>query len=82
MQEKSLKEKTSFAERVSDKDTELDRLRGMLRVKAHQSDTTEELEARVRALTEQLIMKQTNADACSAERHSLQVSCTLFLKII
>lgn len=74
LQEKNVKEKTSFAERLADKESELDRLRGMLRVKAHQSDTTEELESRVRALTEQLILKQTNADACNAERHSLQVS--------
>lgn len=73
LQEKCIKEKTSFAERLADKEGELVRLRGMVRVKAHQSDTTEELEARVRALTEQLIMKQTNADACSAERYSLQV---------
>ncbi|KAL3873305.1 hypothetical protein ACJMK2_036441 [Sinanodonta woodiana] len=65
------KQKTAFQSRLSDRETEIDKLRNQLSTKSMSSTTEYELESRVRALTESLIQKQTIVEALSTEKNSL-----------
>ncbi|XP_052270868.1 golgin subfamily A member 5-like isoform X2 [Dreissena polymorpha] len=65
------RQKTSFQSRISDRETEVERLRGQLATKSMSSTTESELESRVRELTESLIQKQTMVEALSTEKNSL-----------
>lgn len=65
------KQKTSFQSRLSDRESEIERLRNQLMTKSMSSSTEGELENRVRSLTESLIQKQTVLEALSTEKNSL-----------
>ncbi|XP_013084244.2 golgin subfamily A member 5-like isoform X1 [Biomphalaria glabrata] len=69
--EELYKQKTAFQSRISDRETEIEKLRNQLMTKSMSTSTENELESRVRALTESLIQKQTVLEALSTEKNSL-----------
>ncbi|XP_059159175.1 golgin subfamily A member 5-like [Physella acuta] len=65
------KQKATFQSRISDRETEIEKLRSQLMTKSMSSSTENELESRLRSLTESLIQKQTVLEALSTEKNSL-----------
>ncbi|XP_078349611.1 golgin subfamily A member 5-like isoform X2 [Oculina patagonica] len=63
--------KTSFMSQIQERENEIQKLRNQLATKALTSTSEEELGNRVRALTENLIQKQTLIEALSTEKNSL-----------
>lgn len=70
-QEELRTNKTSFMSQIQERENEIQKLRNQLASKALTSTSEEELENRVRALTENLIQKQTLIEALSTEKNSL-----------
>lgn len=70
-QEELRTNKTSFMSQIQERENEIQKLRNQLATKALTSTSEEELENRVRALTENLIQKQTLIEALSTEKNSL-----------
>ncbi|KAL8610947.1 hypothetical protein ACOMHN_042564 [Nucella lapillus] len=65
------KQKGNYQTRITDRETEIDKLRNQLTTKSISSTSESELESRVRSLTESLIQKQTMLEALSTEKNSL-----------
>lgn len=63
--------KSSFMSQLQERENEIQKLRNQLATKALTSTSEEELGNRVRALTENLIQKQTLIEALSTEKNSL-----------
>ncbi|EDO46852.1 predicted protein [Nematostella vectensis] len=63
--------KTSLMNQIQERETEIQRLKNQIATKALTSTSEAELENRVRALTENLIQKQTVIEALSTEKNSL-----------
>ncbi|XP_015748228.1 PREDICTED: golgin subfamily A member 5-like [Acropora digitifera] len=63
--------RASFMTQIQERENEIQKLRTQLATKALTSTTEEELENRVRALTENLIQKQTLIEGLSTEKNSL-----------
>lgn len=63
--------KTSFMAQIQERENEIQKLRNQLATKALTSTSEEELGNRVKALTENLIQKQTLIEALSTEKNSL-----------
>lgn len=63
--------RTSFMSQIQERENEIQKLRSQLATKALTSTTEEELENRVRTLTENLIQKQTLIEALSTEKNSM-----------
>lgn len=70
-QEEVRANKTIFMSQIQERENEIQKLRNQLATKALTSTSEEELENRVRALTENLIQKQTLIEALSTEKNSL-----------
>ncbi|XP_076464926.1 golgin subfamily A member 5-like [Babylonia areolata] len=65
------KQKVNYQTRITDRETEIEKLRNQLTTKSISSTSESELESRVRSLTESLIQKQTMLEALSTEKNSL-----------
>lgn len=65
------KQKCAFQARIGDREADIEKLRNQLMTKSMSSNTENELESRVRSLTESLIQKQTVLEALSTEKNSL-----------
>lgn len=65
------KQKTTFQNRLSERESEIDKLKHQLSTKYMSSATEIELESRVKELTESLIQKQTTVETLSTEKNSL-----------
>lgn len=65
------KQKTAFQSAIKNREDEIEKLRNQLTTKNLCSTTEDELESRVRTLTESLIQKQTMLEAISTEKNSL-----------
>ncbi|KAJ7365414.1 Golgin sub A member 5 [Desmophyllum pertusum] len=63
--------KTTFMSQIQERENDIQKLRNQLATKALTSTSEEELGNRVRALTENLIQKQTLIEALSTEKNSL-----------
>uniref|UniRef100_A0A224YU51 Muscle myosin heavy chain n=1 Tax=Rhipicephalus zambeziensis TaxID=60191 RepID=A0A224YU51_9ACAR len=63
--------KEALQQRLSERESELEKLRKQIMTKSMSSTSEEELEARLHALTENLIQKQTLVEALSTEKNSL-----------
>ncbi|CAN7992720.1 unnamed protein product [Ixodes hexagonus] len=63
--------KDSFRQRLTERDSELEKLRKQIMTKSMSTTSEAELEARLHALTESLIQKQTLVEALSTEKNSL-----------
>jgi hypothetical protein len=66
-----VKQKSGFLSRIQGRDDEISRLRSQLVAKSMNASNQEELENRLRALTESLIQKQTTLESLSTEKNSL-----------
>ncbi|KAL1439488.1 hypothetical protein MTO96_010176 [Rhipicephalus appendiculatus] len=64
--------KEALQQRLSERESELEKLRKQIMTKSMSSTSEEELEARLHALTENLIQKQTLVEALSTEKNSLR----------
>lgn len=67
------KQKTTYQNCVRDRENEIEKLRNQLTTKSMSSTSENELESRVRSLTESLIQKQTVLEALSTEKNSLNL---------
>ncbi|GAB1609746.1 golgin subfamily A member 5-like [Argonauta hians] len=67
------KQKAQFLNKVKEREDEVDILKNQLMTKSLHSNTEDELESRVRTLTESLIQKQTVLEAISTEKNSLSL---------
>ncbi|XP_029642822.1 golgin subfamily A member 5 [Octopus sinensis] len=67
------KQKALFHSKLKERDEEVDNLKNQLMTKSLHSNTEDELESRVRTLTESLIQKQTVLEAISTEKNSLSL---------
>ncbi|KAI1287714.1 Golgin subfamily A member 5 [Halotydeus destructor] len=67
--------KESLGQRISDRDQEIEKLRKQLVAKRSSSSgaSIQELEARVKSLTENLLQKQTLVEQMTSEKHSLSL---------
>ncbi|CAN7994874.1 unnamed protein product [Ixodes hexagonus] len=63
--------KDGFRQRLAERDAELEKLRKQIMTKSMSTTSEAELEARLHALTESLIQKQTLVEALSTEKNSL-----------
>uniref|UniRef100_A0A2R5LHM4 Putative muscle myosin heavy chain n=1 Tax=Ornithodoros turicata TaxID=34597 RepID=A0A2R5LHM4_9ACAR len=63
--------KDSLQQRLSERDSEVERLRKQIATKSMSTTSEAELEARLHALTESLIQKQTLVEALGTEKNSL-----------
>lgn len=63
--------KEGFRQRLAERDAELEKLRKQIMTKSMSTTSEAELEARLHALTESLIQKQTLVEALSTEKNSL-----------
>ncbi|XP_014681763.1 PREDICTED: golgin subfamily A member 5-like isoform X2 [Priapulus caudatus] len=72
-QEDLRKHKLLMHSRLQDRDKEIERLRNQLTTKAASTSSESELEARLHALTESLIQKQTLLEALSTEKNSIRL---------
>ncbi|KXJ05641.1 golgin subfamily A member 5, partial [Exaiptasia diaphana] len=70
-QDEMQRTKNSFMSQIQEREGEIQRLRNQLATKTLTSTSEAELENRVRALTENLIQKQTMIEALSTEKNSL-----------
>ncbi|OWF43826.1 golgin subfamily A member 5-like isoform X2 [Mizuhopecten yessoensis] len=67
------KQKGTFQNCVRDRELEIEKLRNQLATKSMSSTSENELESRVKSLTESLIQKQTVLEALSTEKNSLNL---------
>lgn len=71
LKEELRRSKEALQQRLSERESELEKLRKQIMTKSMSSTSEEELEARLHALTESLIQKQTLVEALSTEKNSL-----------
>lgn len=71
LKEELRRNKEALQQRLSERESELEKLRKQIMAKSMSSTSEEELEARLHALTENLIQKQTLVEALSTEKNSL-----------
>ncbi|XP_070382874.1 golgin subfamily A member 5-like [Dermacentor albipictus] len=71
LKEELRRSKEALQQRLSERELELEKLRKQIMTKSMSSTSEEELEARLHALTESLIQKQTLVEALSTEKNSL-----------
>ncbi|KAH9380251.1 hypothetical protein HPB48_018205 [Haemaphysalis longicornis] len=71
LKEELRRNKEGLQQRLSERECELEKLRKQIMTKSMSSTSEEELEARLHALTESLIQKQTLVEALSTEKNSL-----------
>lgn len=63
--------KSSLESRISDRDLEIEKLRKQLMSKLSNTKNIDELETRIRGLTENLIQKQTLVEQLTSEKHNI-----------
>lgn len=71
LKEELRRNKEALQQRLGERESELEKLRKQIMTKSMSSTSEEELEARLHALTENLIQKQTLVEALSTEKNSL-----------
>lgn len=71
LKEELRRSKEALQQRLSERELELEKLRKQIMTKSMSSTSEAELEARLHALTENLIQKQTLVEALSTEKNSL-----------
>ncbi|XP_077531450.1 golgin subfamily A member 5-like isoform X1 [Haemaphysalis longicornis] len=71
LKEELRRNKEGLQQRLSERECELEKLRKQIMTKSMSTTSEEELEARLHALTESLIQKQTLVEALSTEKNSL-----------
>lgn len=71
LKEELRRNKEGLQQRLGERECELEKLRKQIMTKSMSSTSEEELEARLHALTESLIQKQTLVEALSTEKNSL-----------
>uniref|UniRef100_A0A131X9E4 Putative muscle myosin heavy chain n=1 Tax=Hyalomma excavatum TaxID=257692 RepID=A0A131X9E4_9ACAR len=71
LKEELRRSKEALQQRLSERESELEKLRKQIMTKSMSSTSEAELEARLHALTENLIQKQTLVEALSTEKNSL-----------
>uniref|UniRef100_A0A023GLY6 Putative muscle myosin heavy chain ixodes scapularis muscle myosin heavy chain n=1 Tax=Amblyomma triste TaxID=251400 RepID=A0A023GLY6_AMBTT len=71
LKEELRRNKEALQQRLSERECELEKLRKQIMTKSMSSTSEAELEARLHALTESLIQKQTLVEALSTEKNSL-----------
>lgn len=73
LREELRRTKDGLQQRVAERDAELEKLRKQITTKSMSTTSEAELEARLHALTESLIQKQTLVEALSTEKNSLSL---------